>query len=388
MRWLFFLGLVIVSEGLIIHRIPLKKGKSLRHNLREQGLLKDFLKRHPRNHATKYFSSSVVTEESGEPLTNYMDVAYFGTIRIGNPPQEFTVLFDTGSSNLWVPSIYCSSPACSNHNLFDPLKSFSFQPTGRTMAIQYGSGSMTGFLAYDTVQIGDILDSNQAFGLSVSEPGSALSYTPFNGILGLAYPSIVVSDATPVFDNMWDQGLLSQDVFAVYLSSDEQKGSMVMFGGVDPSYYQGNLNWVPVSDPRYWQISLDSITMNGEIIGCEGGCPGIVDTGTSLLTGPPSFITSIQSHIGASQDSNGEYVVSCDSIDILPDIIYVINGIEYPIPAGAYIQHAQDTCFSGFEPMALPSAREEVWILRDVFLHLYFAVFDRANNQVGLAPTA
>lgn len=37
----------------------------------------------------------------------------------------------------------------------------------------------------------------------------------------------------------------------------EEEGSVVMFGGVDHSYYSGDLNWVPVSRPFYWQLSMD-----------------------------------------------------------------------------------------------------------------------------------
>lgn len=30
-----------------------------------------------------------------------------------------------------------------------------------------------------------------------------------------------------------------------------------MFGGIDTSYYTGNLNWVPLSAEGYWQITVD-----------------------------------------------------------------------------------------------------------------------------------
>ncbi|NP_001254696.1 pepsin A precursor [Callithrix jacchus] len=387
MKWLLLLSLVALSECL--YKVSLIKKKSLRKNLIEHGLLKDFLKNNTLDPASKYFpQGEAATMIANQPLVNYLDMEYFGTIGIGTPAQEFTVIFDTGSSNLWVPSIYCSSPACTNHNRFNPQESSTYQATSQTLSIAYGTGSMTGILGYDTVQVGGIADTNQIFGLSETEPGSFLYYSPFDGILGLAYPSISSSGATPVFDNIWNQDLVSQDLFSVYLSSNDQSGSVVMFGGIDSSYYTGSLNWVPVSAEGYWQITVDSITMNGEAIACAEGCQAIVDTGTSLLSGPTSPIANIQSYIGASENSNGEMVVSCSAISSLPDIVFTINGIQYPVPASAYILQDEGGCTSGFQGMNIPTAYGELWILGDVFIRQYFAVFDRANNQVGLAPVA
>ncbi|KFP62570.1 Pepsin A, partial [Cariama cristata] len=182
---------------------------------------------------------------------------YFGTIYIGTPGQQFTVLFDTGSSNLWVPSVYCSSPACSNHNRFNPSDSSTFVSTNDSVEITYGTGSMTGILGYDTVSVAGLDVTNQIFGLSETEPGDFFYYTPFDGILGLAFPSISSSGATPVFDNMMSEGLVAKDLFSVYLSKNEQSGSFVLFGAIDPLYSANGITWIPLSAETYWQITMD-----------------------------------------------------------------------------------------------------------------------------------
>lgn len=68
-------------------------------------------------------------------------------------------------------------------------------------------------------KVAGIQVTNQIFGLSETEPGSFLYYAPFDGILGLAFPRLAAASATPVFDNMMSEGLVSQDLFSVFLSS-------------------------------------------------------------------------------------------------------------------------------------------------------------------------
>ncbi|NXK53873.1 PEPA protein, partial [Chauna torquata] len=309
------------------------------------------------------------------------------TISIGTPPQEFSVIFDTGSANLWVPSVYCSSLACTNHRRFDPVRSSTYRGTTTSVATWYGTGSMVGILGYDTVTVGGIQVQKQVFGLSQMEPSSFLAHVPFDGFLGLAFPSISSSGATPIFDNMMSQGLLSQDLFSIYLTPDERNGSFVLFGGIDDTYFTGNLTWIPLSAQTYWQIKVDSITMYGRPIACPYGCQAIVDSGTSLLAGPNPGVSNIQYEIGARRSASGLYMVSCSFIQRLPDIVFVIAGTQFPLPPQAYIRQLEDgSCMSGFRTYTLSTATGKLWILGDIFLRRYYSVFDRANSMVGLAP--
>uniref|UniRef100_A0A8C7BW05 Peptidase A1 domain-containing protein n=1 Tax=Neovison vison TaxID=452646 RepID=A0A8C7BW05_NEOVI len=371
------LAVLALSQGSGISRVPLHKGKSLRKVLKEHGLLEDFLKKHPYSISTKYSSLAKV---ASEPLTNYLDCQYFGKIYIGTPPQEFTVVFDTGSSDLWVPSVYCKSYACQKHHRFDPAKSSTFQNLNEPLSIQYGTGSMQGFLGLDSVTVSNIVDPQQTVGLSTKEPGNVFTYSEFDGILGLAYPTLASEYSVPVFDNMMQKHLVAQDLFSVYLSRNGQ-GSMLTLGAIDPSYYTGSLHWVPVTVQEYWQFTVDRVTVNGVVVACDGGCQAILDTGTSMLVGPSSDILNIQTAIGATQDQYGVVDINCGSLNSMPDVVFEINGQKYPLPPSAYTSTDMGFCSSGFQG----EGDSQLWILGDVFIREYYSVFDRVNNRLGLA---
>merc|ERR1719158_1345214 len=331
-----------------------------------------------------------------EDLTNYLDAQYYGPIDLGTPGQTFNVVFDTGSSNLWVPSKQCPiwEIACRLHNRYDSKKSSTYKEDGTDFEIQYGSGSMSGFQSIDTCCVAGVCVADQTFAEATHEPGLSFLAAKFDGILGMAFPGISVNGIKPVFNNMVDQGVVDSPVFSFWLNRnpDEDLGGVMVLGGSDPSLYEGNFSYVDVVEPDYWRISVDGLALGDEEnIGCNGGCMGIVDTGSSLLVGPPSEVKAINKAIGGTEiiPGQGQYMVDCNTIDSLPILTFTINGKQYPLSGKDYIlqvtQLGQTQCISGLTGLELPMG--PWWILGDVFIGGFYTEFDMGNQRVGFAKS-
>jgi saccharopepsin len=214
----------------------------------------------------------------------------FSTISIGSPPQDFKVVMDTGSSNLWVPSSECGSIACYLHSKYDHDSSSTYKKNGSEFEIRYGSGELSGFVSRDTVTIGDLVIKDQLFAEATNEPGLAFAFGRFDGILGLGYDTISVNGIPPPFYQMIDQGLLDDPVFAFYLGDAGEGGteSEAIFGGIDDSHYTGKITKLPLRRKAYWEVDLDSITFGKETAELDD-VGAILDTGTSLIVLPSTL---------------------------------------------------------------------------------------------------
>jgi hypothetical protein len=180
-------------------------------------------------------------------ITNVADTQYFGPIGIGSPPQVFNVIFDTGSSNLWVPGKSCLSAACLLHAKFNPSKSSTFKDNKTKWEIQYGSGAVKGTWATDIINLAG-LTANQQFGLTTKEEGTSFIAAKFDGICGFGWTAISVDNVPPVFVSLWNAGKVANNSFAFYLTGTAgEDGSSLVLGGVNPAYNASAFTYYPVS---------------------------------------------------------------------------------------------------------------------------------------------
>ena len=336
-----------------------------------------------------------------QELRNFKNTQYVGTIGVGTPPQRFDVIFDTGSSNLWIPSVACApTPA---HARFDARRSPTYATNGSLFGIRYGTGDVRAW-SRDVVALGPLAVARQRFG----EVTDALrvSAGPFCGILGLGYPALAVEGATPLFDTLMRERRLPRNWFSFWLSRAPGAASALVLGGAERALYAGNLTWLPSASRAYWELEFDRVELGGIALDvCPGRarCRAALDSGTSLITAPSPHARRIRARspwrATARTWRRCRPLVHCRRPEPHP----ARRGLRAAVAAeagagggggggdggggggGGGAEGMGATCAAGAMPLDVPPPRGPLWLLGDVFLRKFYTVFDRDADRLGLA---
>ncbi|CAG8565381.1 12377_t:CDS:1 [Ambispora leptoticha] len=310
------------------------------------------------------------------------DIGYQGPIEIGG--QTFTVIFDTGSSDLWVPSQACTDAACKAHKSYDPKKSKGFKSDNKPFEIKYGTGEVSGIIAVDDVSVAGAVSKGQTFGLS-TKMSDDFRTDEADGILGMALDQISTQKAKTPFTQLVAQNAVKDSVFGFFLGRQKDgSNSQLTLGGVDSSKFTGQLKYNKlVNSVGFWEIALDDASVNGKPLGFSKKT-AIIDTGTTLLIAPPADADAIHKAIKGAVSQQGEYFVPCKTDAV---IALTFGGVTYKISPKDLAREPTnqgDMCVSGIAGGNIGG--NDQWLVGDTFLKNVYSAYDIKQLAVGFAP--
>ncbi|KXS13474.1 acid protease [Gonapodya prolifera JEL478] len=365
-------------------------------------------------------------------LIDEQDASYYGSISIGTPPQPFLVVFDTGSSNLWVFGAGCSNTSsasvCYKHRIFTATSSSSYGGVtvpvlqGNTyvqsnqITLPYGSGTVYATTGQDSISVAGLPLTNVVFGQVAQAANAASTATfqalGFDGLLGLGYDSIAKGNITSPFSLMINEGLVPEPMFSFYLNTTlvgntitqfNYNGGILTFGGVyAPLVGKKGIVWNRVIRKAYWEISMQKVALGNTTVYdpavATATQTGVIDTGTSFIVAPSAAMRTIASSLGATPVSgslgsgsslanSGIYTVDCNVAASMPDlkitfenVLLTVEGVDLVLADGS---SGRTVCYLTIQDGGTDLGN--MWIFGDVLLRNYYTVFNRGNDTVGFA---
>lgn len=379
----------------------------------------DFMPNEPAPDPSELFSVKLTRQRvpvNSNEGVEYHKSAYFGELTVGDPPVTFTVVFDTGSGHLILPSTYCHSETCKVHTRFrrsmsqtakdidyDGTVVESGQPRDQ-ITISFGTGEVTGVFVEDVVCLGDKKELSEALNDHGTDDGETFSSETeqlpdgcvrlrmiaatdmssdpfesfnFDGVMGLGLNGLSQAPEFNFLDVMAQSEHLqtgaAAQTFSVFLGDGEEEDSEISFGGWKQDHLTGQLGWSKVVKPEegHWMIQIKALKIAGETLKfCDDGeCRAVVDTGTSLLAVPTDIFPELYELLKHSAHRSGQCGVS---------------GIGYDLD----IQLENFTVSLGPKDYARPEARdsgfEQPW--QDALSKTPFDPNSRIRNDVMCKP--
>ena len=313
---------------------------------------------------------------------------------IGTPPQTFTVLLDTASAYIFIPSTQCDH-SCWGAYRFDGSKSSTFTvvPTGAVSQTSRGT-IVDGVLCAETIALGPFSADNVTFVLANAMRQT--TYERFEGLVvrstqGLGFPEL--NNNIPTFiDKLMEQGLITQRVFCIYLSTSSfienqyDQQSQVVIGEVDTQFADGELEYIPLSGtPAFWSVKLGDVTVGARSITQNTGI-AIFDSATPTIVVPntywPAMFEALNAERGCGTNNIENYVCDCKEflVSDYPTFSLILGKSTFTLEPERYLLEKDGVCKLLMKPGDAP-----YWVLGHVFLRKYYTVYDMDQARIGLA---
>jgi len=343
--------------------------------------------------------------------------AYFGELEAGTPAQTFTVVFDTGSGHLVLPSISCRTETCAKHRRYDRVASSSavdIEYNGTPLkadakerdqiVVSYGTGKVTGEFVQDKVCVGGSTGTCVTLRavLAIDMTVDPFSHFAFDGVMGLGLDSLRLKPEFSLFGEMYAQNSQMLPQFSVFLSRHEDGAeSMITFGGYDKEKASSDIEWAPValSELGYWLVQIKQVRIGDTVLEdcADGNCRAILDTGTSLLGVPRQAARSMHRLLARHAPSDEDpSKIDCRNVPG-HSIDFDLGGLVVSLPVEEYSRPAPINmttptngssliCRSLLLPVDMPApVGPKVFILGEPFLRRYLTVYDFVEKRIGFA---
>jgi hypothetical protein len=342
-------------------------------------------------------------------LLNEQDLWEFAIkVKIGTPAKEFSLLFDTGSSDTWIPSVNCSEqdgcPSFMNH--FDSSESSTFKQLDQDFHINYDASESKGKYFIDAMTLNGHSIPDQVLSLVDHSFGplsaqqrvdNSADNIYLDGVMGAGLATSTMryqqggSLYYPFPIHLYKKGIVSKPIFSVFMN-DQDRGQ-VLFGAA-PGHHKMMYTDLSPGTNTHWSVQVTSVEFQNETYSLNFDFSGqtnfLVDTGTNFMYLPKKMALELAHLIDPNVEvlEDNRLVVDC-KYQSTPDMInfsfpkskHASQDPILKIPLSDLVAERKEdgNCFLLF----IPSDNKAVF--GNMLLRKLVTVFDFGEHRIGFS---
>ncbi|KAL5117858.1 hypothetical protein ACEQ8H_004176 [Pleosporales sp. CAS-2024a] len=349
---------------------------------------------------------------------------------IGTPPKEHQLLFDTGSSTIFIVNTNCTNSSCPDgagpyytRQYYNASASSSAKDLDSTTSIPYLGGDVAGEIFQDAFSTPDgKLEWNQTF-LSANE--STWRFIAADGFLGLGFSSIAEAKTWTLVETLLWNGQLDAPRFGLFYGTNlqdagEQNGLLTIGGSHEDKYVDGPIVYAPLNkeDPyQLWRTPMRSINVlvaqdptnpNSTVETHNGGLPtthlrpgtwpkanttwsmygtgrAVFDTGAGRVAIPNGIIDAVYYNLGWNLEKlySGQERMECKHLNASWAITFTL-GDGAPEDDVSFSMRGDEFIEPGTEcmPPLDTTGTNNFALIGAAFLQRHYSVFDFGADKV------